>query len=568
MGPYGLISILGWPYFTGLALVVVGFGIELLRPRLRTQRLFLLLVGLVVVLFGTAPAIEPVARLTDSWLLAGFVQYVFVHGHVLNNFDARFSWPGSLSLGGALVGFTGQSSALGFIRWAPLVFELLYLFPLLAIARHCDVSRRAGWLGVALFYATNWIDQDYFSPQALNLLFYLVVIAAVLALWRPVPPSRSGRGLADRLGELGPQRWRGLGAVEVFDHATTVAVLGLLALIVLASSISHQLTPYALVLELGGCLLARRLGRPELVIVSLLLAVGWLSLGASNFWIGHLSVIFGSIGRFGQTFGTNLSQRITGSSSHQVVVDARILLVAVLFVLGALGSLQRRATTRVLEVLAIAPFVLLVLQGYGGEGLLRVVLYGLPFSSLLAASALLPLRRGPLRPLLHFVRRRSGRGPDWWRSHRRDALSLLAVIVVLGFALSTTFVRGGNDSYEAYSLGELDAVNYVYAHVEQDQVIGDVSAYLPIGQRDIGSIGVFTASSAATDPTPAHNQAQLLRHRPAWIILSTSQQRWGVLVAGYPSRWQASLEKALVSHGYVVVAHWPTASVLEANPAV
>ena len=195
MGPYGLVSVLGWTYFVGLFLVVVGFAAELLRTPLKSNRLIFLIIVLVVFLYGTGPAIEPVATLSDSWLIAGFVQYVVQHGHLLNSFDARFSWPGGLTLSAVLVAFAGQANAYGFLRWFPLVIELAYLAPLLVIARVSGVSKRAGWLGVALYYATNWIFQDYFSPQALNFLFFLVVIAAVLACWQPIraniqPPLR------------------------------------------------------------------------------------------------------------------------------------------------------------------------------------------------------------------------------------------------------------------------------------------------------------------------------------------------------------------------------------------
>ena len=46
-------------------------------------RVLLLVLGIIVVLFGTASAVEPTARLTDSWVHAGFVQYVSQHGRLL-----------------------------------------------------------------------------------------------------------------------------------------------------------------------------------------------------------------------------------------------------------------------------------------------------------------------------------------------------------------------------------------------------------------------------------------------------------------------------------------------------
>jgi len=52
MGGYGLVSILGWTYFAGLVLVVVGFGIELMRTPLRSPNLLVLVLLLVLFLYG------------------------------------------------------------------------------------------------------------------------------------------------------------------------------------------------------------------------------------------------------------------------------------------------------------------------------------------------------------------------------------------------------------------------------------------------------------------------------------------------------------------------------------
>jgi hypothetical protein len=559
MGPYGLVTTLGWPYFVGLALLVVGLAIELLRDVLRPSRLLFLVVALVLVLFGTASAVEPTARLTDSWLHAGFVQYISQHGHVLENFDARFSWPGSLSLGSVLVAFTGQADAVGFLRWAPVAFELLYLPPLLVIARCSGVSARAGWLGVVLFYAANWIDQDYFSPQAVNYLFYLVVVAAVLACWKPVRSIAARRStdararLTAAMRALSRRRLAGHDARSDWPRGLVLAVLGVLTLVVCASAMSHQLTPYALVLALVACLLGRRLGRPELIVVTALVTVGWLSLGASNYWIGHLSQIFGSVGHAGSTFGANVSNRLTGSQSHLMVVRLRILSMAALFVLALVGALRRSPDSRALELLAAAPFLLLAFQSYGGEVLLRVVLFGLPFTALLAAAAMLPDRMGPIRPL---VRVASSRPPG------RVVLRILIATVVLGFALLTTVVRGGNDVYESFSTGELAAVNYAYDQAHGGQTIGAVAPYLPIGQRAKGEVAFYDAADQVKNTTVRSLTEDLLRAHPDVVILSRAQEAWGENVAGFAPGWEQTVSHKLQRSGYRVAARWPTATVL------
>ncbi|MHB1208789.1 MAG: hypothetical protein ACYC1I_03675 [Acidimicrobiales bacterium] len=556
----GLVTILGWTYFLGLALAVASFVIALLRTPVRTSRLVVALVVLVVFLYGTASAVEPTSALTDSWIHAGFTQYIVQHGHVLNNYDARFSWPGGFSLAAVLVAFTGQPDALAMLRWFPVFIELLYLAPLLAISTRSGVNRRTAFLGVALFYATNWIYQDYFSPQALNYLFFLVVIAAVFSCWRPKRFDRA-KTLDLRMRALFRQARHSvtLGRLNGHDAAprqgtpTILSVLVLLMLIIGASVMSHQLTPYALIVALAGLLVTRRLGRPELVIVAALFAVGWLSLGASNYWIGHLNDIFGGIGQISSTVGSNVTSRVTGSASHRLIVQWRMGIIVMLYLLAGVGALRRAPDSRSLEALVVAPFVLLAIQNYGGEGLLRVVLFALPFSALLAASALLPSRR---------ALRRASRATSRHRGRHRFVVGTLVGVVLLAFSLGTTVVRGGNDAYEAFSLGEVSAVNYTYTHAHAGQAIGVVSTYLPMGQRDLGALDFFIVDRQLT-PTPHQVLESFLKARPRWIVLSRSQELWGEILAGYPIGWIKSLQRSLVKDNYRVAARWPTATVLE-----
>jgi hypothetical protein len=214
---------------------------------------------------------------------------------------------------------------------------------------------------------------------------------------------------------------------------------------------SHQLTPYAIVLALAACLITRRLGRPKLVLLAGILAVGWLSLGASNYWIGHLSTIFGSAGAISSTIGSNVTSRVTGNASHLLVVKLRIVLTAALYLLAGIGFLRRWTNSRLLEVLVAVPFVLVLAQDYGGEGLLRVVLFGLPFTSLLAASAILPGSSGTIRPIAPCIN---------FGRFGRPLLVVTLIAAIFGLSVVTVIVRGGNDSYEAYSVGELKAMDY------------------------------------------------------------------------------------------------------------
>ena len=616
MGQLGVVSILGWPYFVGLTLVVLGFIVELFRSSLRPRRLLLFVVLLVVFIYGTASAVEPIASLADSWLHAGFLQYFLQHGRIKPHFMADYSWPGSYSLGSVLVAFTGQANSLAFLRWFPLFIELMYLAPLLAIARSSGISRRAGWLGIALYYATNWIDQDYFSPQALGLFFLLVVIAAVLSGWQPkvitsrrmvdglrrrltskadpfalsrvdghdtfsvwstsvdqgvvlaswkpeavFTPTRLFGGIGRRIGQsvsaLSLRRLEGHDSIDEWSSLQTLSVIGLLGLICDPLAWSHQLTPYALIFMLFACLITRRLGRPELVVIAAMAPVAWLSLGASDYWIGHLSYIFGSFGQFSNTIGSNVTSRITGSASHRLVANLRILSVLGIFILAGIGVLRRATNSRVLEALVIAPILLLGIQNYVGEIIMRTVLFGLPFTAFLAASALVPLQSGSIKSFLPTLNlRRRG----------QTVLRVVVTIILLGLALSTTVNRGGNDAYEAFSLGELAAVNYAYDHAYNGATVGMVVPYLPFGARYEGSVYFNSYIGLGVHPIK-ETLANFLLQPPEYIVLSQSQEAWGEIVAGLPKGWEATLERQLVSTRFHVVKRWPTATVLGFSPA-
>jgi hypothetical protein len=303
--------------------------------------------------------------------------------------------------------------------------------------------------------------------------------------------------------------------------------------------------------------MSRQLGRPELLVLTALFAVGWLSLGASNYWIGHLSLIFGSVGQVGANYGSNVTARVTGSSSHLLVVDVRILLTAVIYLLAGVGFLRRAANSRTLEMLVGAPFLLVAAQSYGGEGLLRVVLFGLPFASLLAASAILPNRVGASRPLLPRLR---------LGHYGRPPLRVAVAVLLFGCAIATSIVRGGNDAYESFSNAELAAVNYTYDHSHPGQTIALVAPFMPVAQRDVGSVELFYAAYDGGS-TQAQIRSILLDSHAQWIILSQSQEAWGELVAGFPKGWEVPFESSLLGSKYHVAAVWPTATVLEATKA-
>ncbi len=125
-------SVLDLAYYVGLILVIIGFCSELVRPVLRPSD------GSSshrrpgdLHLRHRAWGLSRSPRIPESWIHAGFIQYIFVHGHPLEDYDGRFSWPGAFSMGAVLTKSSGKptrwASRSGFHSssnwpsWAPLI---------------------------------------------------------------------------------------------------------------------------------------------------------------------------------------------------------------------------------------------------------------------------------------------------------------------------------------------------------------------------------------------------------------------------------------------------------------
>jgi len=143
----------------------------------------------------------------------------------------------------------------------------------------------------------------------------------------------------------------------------------------------------------------------------------------------------------------------------------RLGLTALLW-LVALWSVVRPAARRRLGaaavVLAGAPFPVLALNSYGGEALLRVYLYSLPFMAVLVANSLYR--------------------PGWRASRTRPAVVGAGLMALL---MAFPVARYGNERFEMVRPGEAAAVRWTYAHAPSGSTIYAVSGSLPWRYRDL-----------------------------------------------------------------------------------
>ena len=453
MTDLGLISVLPSRYFLAFALLAAGFCVALAAQPARGPLLLAHLAVTVFMLYGTPSLVEAVPRFSVTWRHIGIVDYIIRNGRVDTSLDAYFSWPVFFILGALATRLGGLASAEPLAMWTPVALNLLYLLPLLVILRSVSKHPLLPWLGAWLFLLTNWIGQDYFSPQGINVFLYLAIIAVLLRWFQRSPgplPARLGTLTSKaRLSVIVTHEGEALPLAPWVASGLILALAGVFAF----SASSHQLTPFAVLaaislLVLAGCLRPR--GLPVLFGV---MTVAWISFMTTKYLQGNLSVFTSGLLNLGANLSQNVAQRLAGSADHIFVVRVRLAMTLAIWVLAALGGL-RRLFQRKFDVapllLALAPFPLIALQPYGGEMLLRVYLFALPGMVFFGAALFLgAARSGPAKPITLAI------------------VSLTSVLLFDGFLLA----RYGNERMDAFSPGEISGIERMHQVVPTGAVI-------------------------------------------------------------------------------------------------
>jgi hypothetical protein len=472
MDDRGLISVIPSPAFLFIVLLSASFVLALrVRPQI-TPVLLIHLAALVVMLYGAPAFFEDMPRFATAWLHLGFSEAIARTGELYPLRDARFDWPAFFTLAAFLGSATGSDNLLLVLQWFPPVVMLVYLGPLYLIMRSVSSDRRLIWLPVWLYYLVNWVGQDYFSPQAFNVLLLLAVLAVLLSWFRRAPGASVWTGrfwaslrrwIPSNLSAINIDVAGGLkpvvaGSLSNRQHVGLVAIVGVL---VGASVASHQLTPFALLGGVLGLTVFNRIRLTGLSVFMIVLLSSWLMFMASTFLSGHLAGLLEEIGRPDQIAASNVGDRLVGSAGHLFVLRARLGLTLGLWLFALIGGIRRLRSGQLdltFAVLAVAPFGLILLQSYGGEMLLRVYLFSVPFMAFFAAAAFVPTPQ-----------------PESWR------LSILLVLVSVALAGVLLVTRYGNEKADFVTVEEYEVIQYVAEVAEPRDSIGSANHSAPLG---------------------------------------------------------------------------------------
>ncbi len=436
IGLYGLLASANAWFIIGLVVLLVGGFLEMSRPEPRMWLLGTYLVGLIVAIYATVPIIYGAPEYAWVYKHIGVAQALGKYGRVTDPSDIYQQWPALFAAIAAVSGLA-HLSPLSFAAWAPLSFELADALLLLGIFRMFGADRRVAFLALFMYEGLiAWVGQDYLSPQAFGYTLWLGIVAIMVRWLLVLPPTHGHGGLAARVRA---RFLTGLPTPKGSSLAQRALAGVLISIIYFAIVAAHQLTPYMALAAIGGLTLLGLLRRGWLLFVMAVIAGGYLA--------PRYSMITQQFG--GLFSGGNALHNASGvhgdfhpgaeATTAEIVrtLSIGIWLSALAGVVANWRTLGRVATV---AVLAFSPFIVLFMQAYGGEAIIRVFLFSAPWCAFIIAGTL-----AKLRSVL-------------WR----QLVSILACSAALAAGLQGLY---GPTSVDAFTPAEVAGSLWLYDHV-------------------------------------------------------------------------------------------------------
>ena len=389
LGDLGLLAAFPVTWYVSLALVVALCIWSTARPGQHSGWLpGASLTGLVVILYSSAGLLTSVPRLPWTYKHIAVTDLIQSTGQFDPNIDIYNRWPGFFLFSAFLGESGGYKDALSYAGWAEPVFALMNVALVLAIARTLTKNRRIYWTSALVFALSNWLNQNYFSPQAFAYTLHLTMCLVILTFLRGSPAAwvvSLEQRLANRFSKSAPE------PEEIRSFSGRQQALAVVAVLVLQAMIvmSHQLTPYLAILGLFPLFMARYFKPAWLAPALLLMALLYLLPNAE-----FVKEKYGLLSGF--DFLANAGYKSVAGAPGPSLLSGRwlarealalSLFTALLAGLGFLRNFLRGhvRTTLLVGTLAATPIIGLFGTSYGGEGRLRVFMFALPWLSIGAA---------------------------------------------------------------------------------------------------------------------------------------------------------------------------------------
>jgi len=358
---WGLLAVAAPTYGASILLASVGFVIAIRRGSFRAAAAATVMMIIAQRLPRAIATDLPMYAWTYKHLgVADYIQ----HSHTLaRDVDIYNGWPSLFALTAWFSDLTGISEV-AIAHWYTPGFHVLFAALVYAAARAWRLAPIAAITATFLAVTLNWVEQDYYSPQATVILLAIAIFALA-----------------------------GLSRERPFGTLLILVLFG-------AATITHQLTPYWILAAIGVLCITRRM-KPW-----------WIVIPLAAMLIGFLIYNWDSASSY-QLFSSNPVKNaesnipVPGALGQRLTSVGVRVLSASMWACAALTILYRWIKKKefwALSVLAFSPMLILGGQSYGGEAIFRVFLYSLLGCSIVLAPVVVAvLRAGRLPYAMGFI---------------------------------------------------------------------------------------------------------------------------------------------------------------------
>jgi hypothetical protein len=410
LGPGGLAAVLPLLWYLALGLLIAGAAYACWGRRANGWVMAAYVVGAVVILYATLPALTTVPNGVWVYRHIGVTRFIVANGGPNPGGDIYNKFPAFFTLA-AWLSSVMHADVISWAAWAEPFFGVLEALVVAALAFAVKPDRRVAAFTALLFTLGNWVNQLYFAPQPYA---FVLSVAMLILIIRGLPAFELRPTVGAVLAFVTRRVQRPLPRPIPLGWGIRIVVAGVLVLQA-ALVVSHQLTPAMIVLQVGVLMVLGVVRAWWLLVAMTVLAVGYLipyigflqsHYGAlttpdpfSNFLASGSDDLSGwgspMLGALGDSNLAVLGHGVTHASFLEGSAGRFLSDLTIVLMLVAAWRVARRGGGRralVLVLLAAAPVGALFATAYGGEATQRIFLFSSPWRDVLVALGIVTFR--------------------------------------------------------------------------------------------------------------------------------------------------------------------------------
>ncbi len=348
-GTLGLIYSFNIFYYFGITLLIIGFGFSLIPQKIPKGLAFFYLVMFLVYLW-LVPFLVKMCPTRTSYTCYGFVDLILRTGFFDPTIAFYHNWPGFSIFFSALFMLTKINTIDFVLGLTPFVSTLLCVIVIYHFFNYFfNNNTRFIFSACVIFIFSNYVGQDFFSPQGFAFLIYVISISLLF--------------------RLNIRKY-------TLDKTKTVFLFFILFGTLI---ISHLLTSLFCILSviIFEIFSKNKLRKYSTTLISIILVGAWTIYGAFEYFQAHIVSFLKEAFTFNLSFEQNVAH--VGSGGDQITDIIVILFTVLLYLFAIIGwfTTKKNYIKKIFTLFILAPILLPIFYSYNGEMLARAVLFSL-----------------------------------------------------------------------------------------------------------------------------------------------------------------------------------------------